>query len=115
MAHRLQVRDVLLALLRVGADGAEGLECGRVGCVAEIRARSLGSDCSLPLRIELAIAGDLADTRNADLLGGDGRAIAVRNGVDPAGGIAVGVGRWRNADPLLGARVEGRIQHGWRT
>jgi hypothetical protein len=114
MAHRLQVRDVLLPLLRVGADGTEGLDSGRVGRVAEIRARTLGSDSPLPLRIELAITGELADTRNADLLSSKRCPTAGRNRVDPTGGIAVGVGRWRNAHPLLGARLEGRIQHGRR-
>ena len=58
MAHRLQVGDVLFPLLRVGANSTEGLDRGRIRSVSKISAGSLGSDCPLPLRIELAIAGE---------------------------------------------------------
>ena len=48
MAHRLQVGDVLLPLLRVGADSAEGLERGRVCCIAKISAGSLNAIVRCP-------------------------------------------------------------------
>ena len=94
MAHRLQVGDVLLPLLRVGTDGTECLECGRICRIPEIGAGSLCSDRPLTLRIELAIAGDLAGPWHAHLLCCERCAVAVRNGIDPAGGVAVGVCRW---------------------